>query len=466
MMALPDDGPAHPSSRAAGKEPGRPTQSVEAENRSISLRRAVAVDWIWLAVFAALPVAGLLSGPAYAPLLFFAAATSSLCALIGKNRRLRIDRALAVFAAGFTVLCWCSTAWSIVPGRSLSAAAQTTAVLTGSLLICATQQAFPRPLLRPLIRILIVSFPVGAAILVGDSIFGYPLQNAIGHAATKYNRGIDHYLLLLLPLLGYQVAQRRWTMVALLTVSGLLTVVIGVNTTAKIATVLSALVLGMALLLPRLTDWLLRAATCAWVLGLPVFLSLLGSNRSMFFPYLKASMLHRFEIWDYMSARIFERPILGWGLQSAASVPIHSDELAGYKWVSASGIYPHNQILQLWIETGAVGALLGLAFLATVLCSIRKKMSPPMRPFALSAFVFAVCVASTGYQIYTDSWWAALAASAFLFSLFDRMITPNVPEAGPLDKTEESGNGQPEEGLRRRADRSDGMRQRSDGSSD
>lgn len=467
MMALPDNGPvqpsAHPSSRTADMEPGRPMQSVGAGNMPISLRCRIAADWIWLAVFAGLPVVGLLSGPAYAPLLFFAAGTNLLCAREG--RRLRIDPTLALFAIGFTVLCWSSIAWSITPIRSLSAATQMTAVLAGSLLIYAAQETFPRPLMRPLMRILMVGFPLGAVILVGDSIFGYPLQNAIGHAATKYNRGIDHYLLLLLPLLGYQVAQRRWIMVALLAASGLLTIVIGVNTTAKIAIVLSTLVLVMAMLLPRLTDWLLRAATCAWVLGLPFLLSLLGGNRSMFFPYLKASMLHRLEIWDYMSARIFERPILGWGLQSASSLPIHPDELADYKWASASGIYPHNQILQLWIETGAVGALLGLAFLTTVLWSIRKRVSPSMRPFALSAFAFAVCVASTGFQIYTDSWWAALAGSAFLFNLFDRMITENVPEARPIDRMEENGNGEPEEDLRRSDDRSDGMRQRPEGSS-
>jgi hypothetical protein len=96
---------------------------------------------------------------------------------------------------------------------------------------------------------------------------------------------------------------------------------------------------------------------------------------------------------------------------------------------------------------------------------IGNRVSPLMRPFALSAFVFAVCVASTGYQIYTDSWWAALAGSAFLFNLFDRMIAHTAPEARPIDKTEESGNGEPEEDLRRSDDRSDGMRQRPEGSS-
>lgn len=389
---------------------------------------SVLADRLWIAVFLALPVVGLVSGPAYAPLLFSVAAISLVCAQINTGRRLEINPELAVLAIGFTVLCWASAAWSIVPARSLSAAGQMTAVLTGALLICSAGRSLPESVTPVLARMVMVGFPIGATVFACDSAFGYPLQGLIGqaaHAATKYNRGIDHYLLLLLPCLGYQVAGRRWIMVAVLGSSGLLTVALGMNTTARVAVIVSIITLGLAWLLPRLTGWLLSAVTVLWMLGLPVFLHLLGVNRDVLFPYIKNSAQHRLEIWDYMSARILERPVLGWGLQSANAVPIHPDELASYKWVSAVGIYPHNQFLQLWLETGVVGALLGLGFLVAVLWLSGKRLSPPMYPFALAAFVFAFCVASTGYPVSTDSWWATLAGSAILFKLLNRMVILN-----------------------------------------
>jgi O-antigen ligase len=90
-------------------------------------------------------------------------------------------------------------------------------------------------------------------------------------------------------------------------------------------------------------------------------------------------------------------------------------------YAGPGGIYPHNQWLELWVELGAPGAVLGLMFAVLVL---RRVLLLPVgvRPFAYAAFASAMTVASVNYEVVTDSWWCALAACGLLFSLGGRAV--------------------------------------------
>ena len=120
-----------------------------------------------------------------------------------------------------------------------------------------------------------------------------------------------------------------------------------------------------------------------------------------------------------MSARVFERPVLGWGLSSSKWVPIRADELSHYLYANAQGIYPHNQWLQLWLETGAVGAALALTLALVALTRIRRLLPLSLQPFGLAAFASALTISLADFEITTDSWWAALVATAYLFAALD-----------------------------------------------
>jgi O-antigen ligase len=170
-----------------------------------------------------------------------------------------------------------------------------------------------------------------------------------------------------------------------------------------------------------------------FVAALPAALHLLAARMTELAPVLKPSGLMRLEIWDYMTARIFQYPILGWGLLSAKVLPIHPEEMARYIYGDPRGFYPHNQWLELWVELGLLGAALGLAFALLVLRRIRP-LPPPIRPFAYAAFAAAMTIASVNYEVVTDSWWAALAACAVLFLLL-RHCLPEGAAGGALART-------------------------------
>jgi O-antigen ligase len=131
---------------------------------------------------------------------------------------------------------------------------------------------------------------------------------------------------------------------------------------------------------------------------------------------VKMSGIHRLEIWDYMSARILERPLAGWGLGTAIGVPIRPEELATYLYADAGGIYPHNQWIELWLETGFPGVALALALVWLVLSRIGGRW----QAYALAALASALTASLLNFEITTDSWWAALAASALLFKLLPK----------------------------------------------
>ncbi|MBF0560764.1 MAG: O-antigen ligase family protein [Alphaproteobacteria bacterium] len=232
---------------------------------------------------------------------------------------------------------------------------------------------------------------------------------------------------------------------AALVLATVVIVIMGVDTTARVTMLSATCVLIMALRLPQTVERLLAILTVGIGGGLPFFMRLIGDYRPALMGHVKASAAHRLELWDYMSARVMERPLAGWGLWSSRSVPIHPDELSHYIYAdgvgnaSGAGMYPHNQFMQLWVEMGAVGVFIGLTFAIVVLYKIRK-LSPPLRPFGYATYIAAITVAFSSFDITTDSWWAALAAAGFLFCVFNdksmgqtaAAVCPPPPE--PADK--------------------------------
>jgi O-antigen ligase len=381
------------------------------------------------AVFALLPTAGLVNGPVYAPMLFGMAVVR----LILLRQVPRFDTALTALALGFALLCWASCLWSIVPAHSVAGAAQATAVLAGALLLAAG----PAPPAR-LPVVMSCAILAGATLMVADRLTGNRFLHLFSHhvGATKYNRGIDYLLMLLMPLLGLLAAERRWRLAAAVALAAVAVVAEGRNTTAYVSLPVAALVLALAWRAPRLVPRLIGGGLALAALLLPLALRALGGVRGTLAPHIKESMLRRLEIWDYVSARVTERPLFGWGIWSAKSLPISSEELSHYVREHGQGIYPHNQWLELWVETGFFGVLLGVGFVLLVLWRVRR-LAPVLQPFACAAVMLALLVSLTSFEVTTDSWWAAMAACGFLFAAFDRRQAGGwESEAPPATPTE------------------------------
>jgi O-antigen ligase len=381
--------------------------------------------WAPVVVFAGLPTIGLVAGPSYSSMIIGLAVVQLLCGLAGGRGLPPIDRPLVGIAGLFLVLCWASAAWSIVPRESMRGALGLTGVLVALLVFCAGRTDRPE-VVETLFRVLLVATLVGIAVACLDMLLGYKLESLVStkpgvHAATKYNRGVDYLVLIVWPLLAHVWWRRRWWAVCALGLAIAVILAVTLSLAARVAVAAGMVVLVLAWAVPRLVAIGLAWGVAAFVAALPVALRLLAARRTELAPLLKPSGVTRLEIWDYMTARVFEHPIRGWGLLNAKYLPIHPDELARYSYTDARGIYPHNQWLELWVELGALGAALGLVFAVLLLRRVRL-LPECLRPFGYAAFASAMTVASVNYEVTTDSWWCALAASAVLFSILGRLV--------------------------------------------
>jgi O-antigen ligase len=373
-----------------------------------------------LCLFGVLPVGGLIAGPVYAPAVFGVAVVGFLW----RRAWPQVDRPLAGLAGAFIALSWLGVVWSISPARTEAGALQATLVLPGALAFLAVMRGVPAGRAWVLARVVAVACLVGAVMLVSDRVDHFVLLKALdgkGVWPTKYNRGIDYFSLILLPVLGFCVAARRWRLVGGLCLALVVTVAAGRNTTAQVALPVAILVGVVGALAPRVVAVVLGVATAAEALGLPFAMRVVTHFRPEIAAHIKLSGVERLEIWDYLSAHVLQRPLFGWGLWSSRLLPATPEEMAHFVKAQGSGIYPHNQWLELWVETGLPGVLIGLGLVVLVLRRVLA-CDPALRPFGYATFVMAIAVASSGFEITTDSWWAALAASAGLFGVFGRSV--------------------------------------------
>ena len=373
---------------------------------------------LFLAVFASLPVIGLVAGPSYAPLLFGLAGISAILAF-GEYRGLpALDKPVAIIALLFVLVCAVGLFDTFSPRISRERLGQMAGISVGCLLLLALP-VVERQADR-LFSVLFWSVALGVAILGLDTALDFPLQHALGGDAanigTKYNRGLIALVILTWPLAANLMARGERGKARMLVVLVLAASLVGLSATGLAALVAGFLVWLVASKAPRVAAIFLGVGMSLLALALPLLLRIASGERAHLASVVKASGIHRLEIWDYMSARILERPLTGWGLGVAKVVPIHADELATYLYADATGIYPHNQWIELWLETGLPGVLLALALVLLVLWRVRGRWAA----YGLAAAAAALTGSLLNFEITTDSWWAAVAAAGVLYRLLPK----------------------------------------------
>ena len=170
---------------------------------------------------------------------------------------------------------------------------------------------------------------------------------------------------------------------------------------------------GLGFAAPRLAPLLVTGATAFWLLAAP-FLTPLAFADPRLVESLPYSWAARAGIWDYVSARIAERPWIGHGLDASRAVTDFI-QVQG-RATEAVPLHPHSASLQIWFETGLVGA--GLATAALLLggralsrASTRNRTAAAAACGTIATLGF---IANVSYGLWQE-WWIAtmlLAAAA------------------------------------------------------
>jgi O-antigen ligase len=382
-------------------------------------------DWrviLAIAAYGWMTVAGTFVGAADAAAAFGLAVLLFLGGTARRNWP-ELDRQLAAIAILFIALCWASTAWSIAPSHSAHGALQITLVAAGALILLGER----KPLAHGATTILLAALTgatIGAALGLVDFHASFPIMrhllppNAPEYAmGSKMDRGLSYLVFLAWPLLAFAWRDRSRVWACLLAALVIALVGSSHGVTVQLSLLTGIVAFAIAAVAPRLVALGLALGSVAAAALTPILALDFGARLLPWAQRIKPSAVHRLEIWDYMSRRALERPLTGWGWWTAHMLPIHPDELARYQYVTPNGSpHPHGNWVQLWVETGVFGVALGLAFALLILWRAWR-MPSPYRPFALACCASVFIIAMASFDLATDSWWAALAATGLLFAL-------------------------------------------------
>ena len=234
---------------------------------------------------------------------------------------------------------------------------------------------------------------------------------------NQYNRGLSYIVLLAFPVMaGLWRTKYRWAIIPfvllLLFPAGLTE-----SRTVKLALMVGILGAGLVALLPRKIRYVfavLPAAVLAW----PFLVPWVFTHHNDLVQHLPASWHHRVEIWDYMSYRVMERPWLGWGLGTSGDMSFAEPHGAQYQFATSAAPHPHNAVLQLWVELGVPGIVLGLLFAFYILWRALR-LTGALAPFAVGAWLVGMLYCLTAYNFWTDSLYAAFALTGLAFAALE-----------------------------------------------
>lgn len=245
---------------------------------------------------------------------------------------------------------------------------------------------------------------------------------------APYNRGFSHLALLAFPLMAALRAAKRRMLLAFFCFALLAAAVFTESRATVLALLLGAAATGMALYWPRFVKGALAPLPFLFA-PLPFLARMLIAAQPAWITRLPLSWRARTEIWDYLSYRIAERPLSGFGLGTTHLLPFTSPHTPLYVWLSMPAPHAHNALAELWLELGLPGLVLGLAFALFSLGLIRK-LDARLVPFALGAWAAGFCLTMVAYDLWTDSLWAAFALTGFAFALLQQKTSQQaIPEA-------------------------------------
>lgn len=272
-----------------------------------------------------------------------------------------------------------SSLWSLDAGATLGLALRLLGLAVAAALLAQQMLALPIGEWRRPIQALALGLSLAAAIVALDLFTGGHLGFAFHPPTIEafdpslfYARAATLHAVFVVPLLMVLIRLNAPRFALLHTAAAWLALFATASLSAKIALVLGAGLLALIYFAPRLR-WaglaVLGLAASALPLAFPVDLP---HDQRCWLIQHKPSALHRLLIWDFVAAHIDERPLSGWGLDASRRLPGGKAKLeldycgpepqAGIPALLSEilPLHPHNGILQLWLELGGIGVLLGV----------------------------------------------------------------------------------------------------------
>ena len=180
--------------------------------------------------------------------------------------------------------------------------------------------------------------------------------------------------------------------------------------TAMLAGIIGIAAFAAVWLAPRPALLAMGLLAAVFTLAVPLLPDLAGDPLRFYDPVapdLPTTVIHRFLIWQFVAERIGEAPWFGWGLDAARSLP-GGDRAYFSAQAVALPLHPHNGALQVWVELGVPGAVLGAALIGAVLVSLwRANLSRVATASGAALFSAYYVLGGLSFGVW-QNWWLAL----------------------------------------------------------
>ncbi|MBP9233826.1 MAG: acyltransferase family protein [Hyphomonadaceae bacterium] len=391
-------------------------------------------------VFAAWPLIAFVGGAAFSPLTGIAALATSWASL----PRFRFQFYMIALAA-FLVLAAASVAWSPRPFvlfdfSSMSLRSEPLRwgllMMAGGALIAAALQIGDRALER-IVRVATIALLIQFLVVIGISIFEKPLIEFFypgrpGHDGVQNITRNALNMIVTAPFLVLALTENKGRCFSILITAVALIAMVGVSIlrdleVGYLAMAASAVCYALFRFFGRSGFRILGASIALLVVAAPVVFQFVSAGANAL--TATNSLQYRQAIWHRVVEFIWEKPLLGSGVGALrmSREEISSGVFAGQLHIPN---HPHNMLLQLWAETGAIGAALVAAIVVLVAWRLpRPDELGPATP-RIAAIVGGFCASWVSFDLWNEAWWAVFCLLAVLTVIyFRRYAAPPHDEA-------------------------------------
>ena len=356
---------------------------------------------------------------------------------VGDGRWPSPPPALTLFFALALLWSGISALWSIDIPATLGKLPRFFAIVIAGLVAIDAVRRMEKDSLLRAGRMLQAGFVVALLLLAAERVMHAPIRLILEPDITldaalwnSFNRGVSVMALLVWPTALLVWRWSRWAAV-LLWAAMLAVIATYSSNAALLAMIAGGAVFVATLIFPRGAPAALAAALAAFILVSPLLFAKvihrddITSMRTM----LPRSGYHRLLIWNFTAEHIFQRPLAGWGFNTARSIPGGKIRLDDQE--VAMPLHPHNGALQIWLELGLPGALLAAALAGGILLVIRNGAgSAPEKAAMTGLSISTFAVVFLSYGVWQSWWMSAIWLCVILAAMSRRQGAGTAPRAG------------------------------------
>lgn len=219
------------------------------------------------------------------------------------------------------------------------------------------------------------------------------------------NRGATFFALILWVVIA-ALSPKKKLIAALLWIIGGAIILQLESMAASVAFICGSLTFAVVFIGKRFGILLTVASSLLIIAAIPIIFNLTQPADIIEKAPLPLSAQHRLYIWDFVAEKSLEKPIIGWGLHSARKIEKKPEDWPSPE-IDPLPRHPHNIVMQIWLELGAIGLALYILFIGSLFRTIYKaSWNNTHKALACSWLVSYLIISMTAYNGW-QMWWVA-----------------------------------------------------------